>query len=270
MPESGLASAGRADPETTLYGEERQAAIVDMARRDRRVSVATLAETFGVATETIRRDLSLLERHGLVKRVHGGAILPQIGESELAIQERAQVMTVEKERIAKAALAELPDEGTIFIEAGSTPAHLADLLPLDREMTVVTNGSYIATSLAQRANLTVIAVGGRVRWKTLACVDDWALQTLAGLFVDVAFLGTNGISVDRGLTTPDHAEAAVKRATLRLSRWRVLLADQTKMGAVSLFRYGEVADLDVVITDSGVSDEVADEIEAAGPRVLQA
>lgn len=256
--------------QSRLYGEERRRTILHLAQQHRRVRVTTLAETFLVATETIRRDLAILEARGAVLRVHGGAIATEHHSAEPPLEARATSMPAEKERIAKAALAELPDSGSVFIEAGDTPAHLAAILPSENELTVVTNGSYLATELARMPNLTVIAVGGRVRHRTLACVDDWALRTLGSLFVDVAFLGTNGVSVSRGLTTPDPAEAAVKRATLSVSRRRILLADHTKVGAVSLCRYGEVSDIDVIITDTGLGDEVADELEAAGPDVVRA
>jgi len=265
-------SAGSGDEPAGIpnraFGEERRGIIVGMAHQQR-VGVAPLAELFTVSTETIRRDLAVLESRGLIVRVHGGAIASDRNSVEPPIDARATTMAAEKVRIAKAALGELPASGSIFIEAGSTPSHLADMIPAKLELTVVTNGSYLATSLARMANLTVIAVGGRVRQRTLACVDDWALRTLGSLFVDVAFLGTNGISVSRGLTTPDPAEAAVKRATLSVSDRRVLLADHTKVGAVSLCRYGDVDDVDVLITDTGLSDEAADGLEMAGLRVIR-
>ncbi len=86
----------------------------------------------------------------------------------------------------------------------------------------------------------MLAVGGRVRPRSLACVDDWALDALSKLRVTVAFLGTNGLSVENGLTTPDPAEATVKRATLSIAQHTVLLADHSKVGEVSLLRYGEL------------------------------
>ncbi|MGH9068682.1 MAG: DeoR/GlpR family DNA-binding transcription regulator [Acidimicrobiales bacterium] len=253
-----------------MYGEERQQLIIQMARDAGRVGVASLAERLDVTAETIRRDLSSLERQGVLRRVHGGAIPVERLGFEPEIAARAVTMTAEKELIAKAALAELPAEGSVFIEAGSTPARLAELLPYDRELTVVTNAIATALSLAHRHNLTVMTVGGRIRSRSLAEVDDWALRSLASLYVDVAFLGTNGLSVDRGLTTPDPSEAALKRATLLVGRRRVLLADHTKVGRVSLCRYGDLNDVDVVITDSGLSDEEVDDLEQAGPVVVRA
>jgi DeoR family transcriptional regulator, fructose operon transcriptional repressor len=251
-----------------MYPEERQQWIVERARAAGRVEVAALAEELDVTTETIRRDLKVLERHGLLRRVHGGGIPVERLGFEPGLATRDVVLTAEKERIAKAALAELPSEGSILLDAGTTTARLADVLPADRELVVLTNGLPIAMALANRPNLTVLLLGGRVRGRTLAAVDSWALAALADSYVDVAFLGTNGISPERGLTTPDTTEAAVKRAMIASSRRSVVLADHTKVGTDHLAKFARLDDLDVVITDSGIEPEDAERLGNAGPRIV--
>jgi len=253
-----------------MYAEERQQEIVRLARSNGRVEVGTLADALAVTAETIRRDLTTLERAGVLRRVHGGAIPVERIGFEPALAARDSVLIEDKERIAKAALAEIPAEGAIILDAGTTTARLAEALPSDRELTVVVNSPVIATILGTRANLNVLLLGGRLRGRTLATVDDWALRPLADLYVDVAFLGTNGCSVERGLTTPDPAEAAVKAAMIRAARRVVLLADHTKLGNDYLARFGSVSDLDLLITDIGVDDELAGDVEAAGARVVRA
>jgi DeoR family fructose operon transcriptional repressor len=253
-----------------MYAEERQEEILRLARAQGRVDVTTLADAFQVTAETVRRDLTVLERAGVLRRVHGGAIPVERIGFEPALAARDSVLITEKERIAKAALAELPDEGAVILDAGSTTARLAQAIPADRELFVVVNSPVLATVLGTRANLTVLLLGGRVRGKTLATVDDWALRPLADMYVDVAFMGTNGCSVERGLTTPDPAEATVKRAMIAAARRVVLLADHTKVGNDYLARFGALTDLDVLITDSGLDDELAGDVEAAGVRVVRA
>jgi DeoR family fructose operon transcriptional repressor len=253
-----------------LYAEERQQEIVRTARVDGPVDVATLADTLHVTAETIRRDLTTLERAGVLRRVHGGAIPVERIGFEPALATRDSVLIDEKERIAKAALAEVPDEGAIILDAGTTTARLAQALPVDRELTVVVNSPVIATMLGTRPNLNVLLLGGRLRGRTLATVDDWALRPLADMYVDVAFLGTNGLSVERGLTTPDPAEAAVKRAMIASARRAVVLADHTKIGNDYLARFGTLADLDLLITDAGLDDDLVTDVEAAGLRVVRA
>ena len=253
-----------------MYAQERQQEILRRARQDGRVDVVTLAEVLEVTTETIRRDLTVLERAGVVRRVHGGAIPVERLGFEPAVAARDVVMTGEKERIAKAALAELPDDGAIVIDAGTTTARFAEAIPADRELTVVVNSPSLATVLAARPNLTVVMLGGRVRGRTLATVDDGALQPLARLNVDVAFIATNGCSAQRGLTTPDPAEAAVKRAMIAAARRTVLLADHTKVGDVHFAAFAALSDIDVMITDTGLDDRLVAEIRAAGPEVIRA
>ncbi|WP_018909434.1 DeoR/GlpR family DNA-binding transcription regulator [Salinispora arenicola] len=253
-----------------MYAEERQQEIVRWARSNGRVDVATLAGTLQVTTETIRRDLTVLERAGVLRRVHGGAIPAERLGFEPALATRDSVLIQEKERIAAVALAEMPPEGSIILDAGSTTARLAEALPTDRELTVVVNSPVIATLLGARPNLNVLLLGGRLRTRTLATVEDWALRALADLYVDVAFLGTNGCSVERGLTTPDPAEASVKRAMIGAARRAVLLADHTKFGNDHFARFGSLSDLDLLITDSGVDKDLAADVESAGVRVVQA
>lgn len=242
--------------------------ILERARSKGRVDVTALADEFEVTTETIRRDLTILERHGVVRRVHGGAIPVERLGFEPTLSARENVMPDEKRRIAQAALAELSEAGTILLDAGSTTAKLADVLPVDRELTVVTHSISIALSLITRPNITVMLVGGRLRSRTLAAVDAWAVQTLRDTFVDVAFIATDGVSTDRGLTTADLAIAAVKRAAIASGRRSVLLADHTKVGNDQFARFADLSDIDTFITDDGIDGTVTADIAAAGPKVI--
>jgi len=255
---------------SNMYAEERQRWIVERARAGGRVEVAALAAELKVTTETVRRDLTTLERHALLRRVHGGAIPIERLGFEPALAARDSVLTAEKERIARLALAEVPDEGSILLDAGTTTARLADALPADRELVVLTNALPIAMSLSVRPNITVLMIGGRVRGRTQAAVDAWALAALVDTYVDVAFIGANGISPERGLTTPDTTESAVKRAMIRAARRTVVVADHTKVGQDHLSRFAGLDEIDTLITDSGLDAQVADELRAQGPRVLLA
>jgi len=253
-----------------MYQEERHSLILERARSDGRVDVAELASELAVTPETVRRDLTALERRGVLRRVHGGAIPVERLPFEPALGAREAAMADEKLRIARAALDELPQEGAILLDAGSTTAKLAELLPLDRELTVVTNAVPIAMALCARPNVTVMCVGGRVRGRTLATVDEWALQVLGQTFVSVAFLGTNGVSVERGLTTPDVSEAAVKRAMIACARRAIVLADHSKVGNDCFARFGTLEQIDTLICDDGLEMTLAADLQAAGPRVVLA
>ncbi|SDF86295.1 DeoR/GlpR family DNA-binding transcription regulator [Pseudonocardia oroxyli] len=253
-----------------MYAAERQHWLLTRTREDGRVDVASVAQELDVTPETIRRDLGTLERQGLVRRVHGGAIPADRLDFEPALGQRDTLASQEKERIAKAALAELEGCLTVLLDAGTTTARLAQTLPTDREITVVTNSLSIASILATRPNVIVRLLGGRVRGTTMATVDDWMTDTLATLTVDVAFVGTNGFSPERGLTTPDPAEAAAKRAMIAAARRTVVLADAAKYGTDQFTRFARLDQVDALVTDTDLDDDAAAAIEAAGPRVVRA
>ena len=254
--------------EPKYFGLERHAQIVERLRSAGRVEIGGLSAELQVSGETIRKDLIQLERLGLVRRVHGGAVPPDPLDHEPAVSRRSE-RYAEKTRIARAALGYLPEQGALVIDAGSTTAILADLMPAVG-LTVYTNALPVALALAQRPQLTVFTLGGRVRPATLAEVDEIAARTLADINVDVAFLGSNGLTVDRGLTTPDAAEAATKRLMLRTARQRVLLIDHSKIGLVRGHRHADLADIDVLITDRELPADVAQAAEAAGVSVTYA
>ncbi|MGV9567524.1 DeoR/GlpR family DNA-binding transcription regulator [Streptomyces sp. NPDC003480] len=250
------------------YAAERKQAILTRLRAAGRVDAAEIAAHLDVTKETVRKDLIALERQGLLRRVHGGAVPVEQLAFEPAVSSRTYY-SEEKTRIARAALAHLPAHGAVLIDAGSTTARLAELIPGDRELTVYTNTLPVALSLINRPLLTVHTLGGRVRPVTLAEVDDWAARALAEINVDVAFLGTNAISAERGLTTPDPAEAAVKRLMAASARRRILLADHSKVGAVSLCKHADLSDIDLLITDSGLPPAELKALRAAGLQVEQ-
>jgi DeoR family fructose operon transcriptional repressor len=253
-----------------MYAAERQQAILTRARELGRVDVEGLSSGFEVSAETIRRDLKSLENAGVVRRVHGGAIPVERLTFEPALAQRDRLMTAEKEAIAHEALAEVPDEGAILLDAGSTTSRLAQIIPEDRSLTVVTNSPEIGVHLAQRDDLTVLLLGGRLRTRTLATVDDWAAQAIRQMHVEVAFIGTNGLSVERGLTTPDPAEASTKRAMIASASKVVVLADNTKIGKGYFARFGELSDVDLLVTDAGLDDEATSHLLQAGMDVTRA
>lgn len=245
------------------YAAERHQVLVQRLRGQGRLDAGAMAEELQVSTETIRKDLLQLERQGLLRRVHGGAVSIEDLAFEPAVSTRAS-NEKEKRRIAQAALAEVPREGAVFIDAGSTTTMLAEMFPADRDLTVFTNTLTIALALVSRPRLNVHTLGGRVRARTFAEVDNWAMRALSEIRVDVAFLGTNGISADRGLSTPDESEAAVKRLMISAGRERVLLADHTKYDQSSLYKYADLADIDLLITDTGLPSAAAQGLQEAG------
>lgn len=255
-----------------MYAEERQQAIAELVTERGRLSVLALAETFRVTTETVRRDLSALERIGLVRRVHGGAVpgnaLPHV---EAGLSDRDAANTAEKDRIAKAALEELPAPGsTVLIDAGSTTGRLVSRLPRDHRLVVVTHAVPLAARLATAPQIELHVLPGRVRSTTQAAVGPETVKAIEELRVETVFLGTNGLTTGHGLSTPDRDEAAAKRAMLQVARRVVVLADASKFGFEAPVRFARLDELDVVITDSGLDRDQREAIEKAGPQLVVA
>lgn len=253
-----------------MYAEERQQAIAQLVTETGRWSVNDLAARFTVTTETVRRDLSALEQIGLVRRVHGGAVAAErLAVIDTALGERDVAHAEEKERIAQAALAQLPTSGAlVLIDAGTTTSRFAAALPADMHLVVATHAVPIAARLAPRSHLDLHLLPGRVRTTTQAAVGAETVASLGDLRADVAFLGTNGLTLEHGLSTPDAEEAAVKRAMVGGARRVVVLADSSKVGVESPVRFATIEQLDVLVTDSGIDQEVRAALERAGIEVV--
>ncbi|MDP3893298.1 DeoR/GlpR family DNA-binding transcription regulator [Nocardioides sp.] len=252
-----------------MDSDTRQSQILEFARTRGRVTVTSLSSELGVATETIRRDLRTLADRRLVKRVHGGAIPLESAAFESGLDYRSRVDLAQKRRIAAAAAGLRHGAETIYLDEGYSPRLIAEKLT-DCEVTVVTASLLAAEVFADSETATVILLGGRMRGRTLATVDHWALDMLRELTIDLAFLGTNGITAEHGLTTPDPAVAAVKHEAIVRSRRRVLVAADSKFGMVGFCRFGEVSDFETIVTGTELSEAEAERFEALGPSVIRA
>jgi len=251
-------------------GEQRRRLILDHARGTGHIGVAELAERLDVATETVRRDLKLLQDHGLIRRTHGGAYPVESAGYETSIDRRSGSRVAEKHRIAAAAVEQLDDAETVYLDEGYTPQLIAEQLAMvQRPLTVVTSSLTSAGLLALSSQHTVIILGGRVRGRTLASVDHWATSMLAELVIDLAVLGANGISREHGLTTPDPAVAAVKRTAAHSARRRLFVGVHTKFGVTSFCRFADVSEFEALITDTALPAHDAHRYSVLGPQVLR-
>ncbi|MBW0274619.1 D-beta-D-heptose 1-phosphate adenosyltransferase [Nocardia sp. MH4] len=255
-----------------MYAEERQQAIATLIGHRGRVSVAELADQYGVTTETVRRDLAVLDRLGLIRRVHGGAVgAGALTTIELGTAERDNTRAAEKDRIAVLAQRHLPASGgSVLFDAGTTTARVAAELPTDLDLVAVTNSLPIATRLTGFAGVRVHLLGGRVRGVTQAAVGAETLRMLGELRVDVAFVGTNALTVRHGLSTPDPEEAAVKRAMIAAADRVVVVADAGKVGREDFVRFGSTDDIDVLVTDTDIPAGAHADLVAAGIEVVLA
>ncbi|WP_030155482.1 DeoR/GlpR family DNA-binding transcription regulator [Streptomyces sp. NRRL S-244] len=251
-----------------MRSEERHQRLLNLARQQGRLEVAGVAADLGVAPETIRRDLSELERRGLVRRTHGGAYPVESAGFETNLAQRVTRHVENKRRIAAHGANLLGGAETVFIDEGYTPQLLATLLPTDRPLTLVTASLSTAAAVADSPHTTLL-LGGRVRARTLASVGSWACAMLSGFVIDLAYLGSNGISRDCGLTTPDPVVADVKAKALEVSRRRIFIGHHGKFGASSFCRFAEVSDFETIITDTGLPVAEAHRYSLLGPQVIR-
>lgn len=234
-----------------MFAEERYNRIAALVASEGRVTVAQLAARFNITKETVRRDLALLENDGLLRRVHGGAVSSSSASTrELSLASREGRNQAEKARIAKAALAMVPEEGSIVLDGGTTTGNLAAFLAQEpaEHLLVITHSVPVAHHLVG-SPLQLEFIGGRVRSLTSACVGTGTAERYRGLRPDVGFIGTNGVHPGFGLSTPDPEEASVKAAIVQSARRVVALADGSKLNAETLVAFAHLSELDALITD---------------------
>jgi DeoR family fructose operon transcriptional repressor len=249
---------------------DRQHEIYMLALRQGSVDVADLARRYGVTTETIRRDLSDMQGRQLLRRVHGGAVPVERMNHEPKVDARDMVNAEEKLRIATVAAAEVPERGSVIIDSGSTAARLADVFPVERDVHVVTNSLVTALTLSRRGQRDLTVLGGAVRTKRLAMVDETTPAELQHMAIDVLFISCDGLSFQHGLTTPYREEHTLKRAMIERAHRVVALVDQSKFGNVQMFSFASFDEIDVLVTDTRVDPEAVDFLSGHGITVHRA
>ncbi len=229
-----------------LFSEERQRLILDRLGKDAR-SLDELSADLGVSTATVRRDLLFLESKGRVKRVHGGAIRPDMIVGEPLFNEKRLIREREKNAIAENAAKLVNDGESIYLDGGSTVLSMCEYLSSKKNLSIVTN-SLMAASELMEAGHKLFIVGGRFRPLSRTIVGALTEKTLCAMSFDKAFLGTIGVS-EEGISTTDPDEAYTKELVMKRADMVVLLADVSKFGKNSLSLSGSFWDIDVIVSD---------------------
>jgi DeoR/GlpR family transcriptional regulator of sugar metabolism len=266
-----------------MLARHRQSLILEDIRRAGSARVSDLTQRLGVSDMTIRRDLEVLARAGLIEKVHGGAVLPGAPSShEPGFEAKSVLERPEKEAIARAAAALVVPGTAIALSAGTTTFALAHYLLDIPGLTIVTNSMRVANlfetarpAVQVGANASVVLTGG-VRTPSDALVGPIADLAIRSLHVDLLFLGCHGIDLEAGLTTPNLAEAETNRAFVHAARRVTVVADHTKWAIVGLSSFASLDEVDTLITDSELhpearallADKVGQLIIADGPTSL--
>ncbi|WP_409254135.1 DeoR/GlpR family DNA-binding transcription regulator [Bacillus sp. SCS-153A] len=225
---------------------ERQQIILSLLEEKGVVKLQELIEKTDASESTIRRDLIQLEDEKKLKRVHGGAALLQGKRNEPSMTEKTFKNLQDKLSIAKTAASFIKDGDSIYLDAGTTTQQMLPFLK-QQKLTVVTNGINLVEPLLEQG-ITTYLLGGMVKGPTRAMIGRAALETLKTYRFDRCFIGTNGVDLDYGYTTPDPEEAMIKQAAMNLSQEVYVLADHSKIGEVS---FSKIADLEqgILITN---------------------
>ncbi len=258
-------------PTQQLELNPRQQSILEQLEQRGRVSVTELAEDLEVSDVTIRKDLQLLEEFSLLKRVHGGAIAARRSKFNLSIAYKIRKLGPNKERIAYQALELIHDGDTLILDSGSTTLALARLLPqYKRGLTIVTNSLPIISELANVSDFELILLGGPVRKHSLATFGPLTVENLERLQADIVFLGADGASIERGLSTPNLGVAETKAAMVHAATECVALVDHSKISQTSLASFAKWRQIHTLVTDLSLADDFTQFLRESNVKVLVA
>ncbi|MCP9949037.1 DeoR/GlpR family DNA-binding transcription regulator [Actinomadura madurae] len=249
------------------FAAARRRHILELVQRNGWMALRDLATAVGGSDVTVRRDLRVLAEQGLLVRARGGAFPPGTLAYEPSYGEKARVAGAEKEAIAVAAAGMVEDGDTVVLGAGTTTERLAAHLVARRGLTVVTNSLAVAHTLARAPDVEVLLTGGVLRGSIRALVGGAAEQSLAGLRARVAFLSGNGLTAERGLSTPNMEVAMVDRALARAATEVVVLADATKVGVEAVYQTVPPGLMSALVSDAPVAGAELAALATGGVRV---
>lgn len=249
-----------------MYSAERRQEILKLMEQNSRVAVTDLAKRFGVSASSIRRDLSDLDRLGLLERTYGGAIGLGGNTDETPYSERAIAQFEEKERIGRAAARLVQPGDTIFVDGGTTSECMLAQLPQEFRFTLVTYGLNIVQRLVDRDNITTILIGGILHGPSLTFGGVFANDSFEcyNLRFDKAFLAASGVSAEAGITNAGFEEIPIKRRALRSARENILLADATKFGLIAAGVIAPIDSLSRLITTRDAPEAELERIRKKG------
>ncbi|MFJ5226303.1 DeoR/GlpR family DNA-binding transcription regulator [Streptomyces sp. NPDC088400] len=245
---------------------ERHERILEHVSAKGGLDVNELSRLLNVSGATVRRDLQHLSRLNLLRRTHGGAVIGGIGP-EVPVQHRTEHCRTEKQAIARAAAALVPEGAVVGLTGGTTVTEVARLLAERGPLTIVTNAVNIAAELILHKEVTLVVIGGNARNASYELVGPIAEKTLADHHTDMVFMGVDGISAAHGCTTHDQLEAATDRAFLGSSGRTVVVADHTKIGKVTFAKICPLPDIHHLVTDSAATGDQLERIADAGVPV---
>lgn len=246
------------DGMSKMFAQERKRLILKTLEEKKRVTISELEDLLHVSGTTIRNDLSELEASHLLVRTHGGAMwVDHVVSVEETIDDRQGKKITEKEEIAKLACLYVHEHDTIFLDTGTTCFQIAVAFSkLNRSLTIITNDMRVALQLQKSPKIHVIVLGGSMRNGFECTLGAETILSLMKYSFDEAFLAANGISLEQGMTTPDLETAKVKEVALTRSQHNYLVVDHDKFEKVTATKFGDLEDIDAILTDSKIDSDL--------------
>jgi len=255
-------------PVNKLPSAARQASIRDRFAAQPGISISTLAQEFGVSEMTIRRDLSALEGSSDIRRTHGGAMLTPRMMLEFDYRDRREVNRAAKRAIAAEARKLVRPGQRLILDTGTTTLELASLLQDVPNLTVITPSLAVASELQHAPDVEVILLGGVIRRGSPDLTGPVTESCLELFAADLAFQGADGIGADGAIYNSDLRLARVDRLMRRVAKRSCLLCDHTKFDVTALARSGTLADVDILITDTGAPSALLRRFRQLGPEII--
>ena len=245
----------------------RHPEILEIARREGKVTVEGLAAHFGVTLQTIRRDLTDLADAGRLERVHGGAVLPS-GTTNIGYEERRSLNPEAKAAIARACAERIPNDISLFLNIGTSTEAVAQALLHHQNIMVVTNNMNVANILVANKTCEIIVTGGHLRRADGGLIGNLATDTIRQFKFDLAVIGCSALDRDGDLLDFDIQEVTVSQAILRQSRKTFLVADHTKFARSAPARIASLSSVDAFFTDRALPADLATACDGWGTEVI--
>lgn len=263
-------SASPAGDTGVATADERMRIVCELLESRDRITVVELATRFNVSEVTVRNDLGVLARRGLIARVRGGARPLQRGQSEVAFDVRLRVQEQPKRAIARAAAALVGDGEAIALDSSTTAFYIAQELRDKHELVVVTNGLRIAEELADAPGVSVIVPGGVLRSAAMSLVGDFAATVLRSTRIGKGFFGARGVSIDRGLMDLNPEEVRIKRELADACEEVIGVFDNTKWERSALLSFAPADRVNAIVTDEGAPADLVSQWRDRKVRVIAA
>ena len=250
-----------------MLPQERQKEILALLQEYRSMKINELSKQLNVTRETIRKDLYEMEDKGLIKKVHGGAILNK-ANSETDYGNRKYTNYMEKRSIARKAAELVEDGDTIYIDYGTTALLFAKELIGKNNLTVITNSLPIANELVNNTDFEVVVIGGTIRKNEKSLFGPVSNLGLEHLYVDSGFFGMGAISSEAGYTNFHMGESEVSRRMIQHSSKTVVIADFSKFNSVAMNKVASIDDVDVLVTDENTDQEALKNLETQKTSIV--